>query len=77
LPAATEGESGGAEAQARGRMDQLNDLVAQLLAALEERGAPDAVALADLLRLEQHLADSLGIVRRLVDAIVRREGSTL
>jgi mevalonate kinase len=58
-------------------MDQLNDLVAQLLAALEERGAPDAVALADLLRLEQHLADSLGIVRRLVDAIVRREGSTL
>jgi hypothetical protein len=55
----------------------LNDLVAQLLAALEERGAPDAVALADLLRLEQHLADSLGIVRRLVDAIVRREGSTL
>jgi hypothetical protein len=58
-------------------MDQLNDLVVQLLAALEERGAPDAVALADLLRLEQHLADSLGIVRRLVDAIVRREGSTL
>lgn len=58
-------------------MDQLNDLVAQLLAALEERGAPDAVALADLLRLEQHLADSLRIVRRLVDAIVRREGSSL
>lgn len=58
-------------------MDQLNDLVGQLLAALEERGAPDAVALADLLRLEQHLADSLGIVRRLVDAIVRRESSSL
>lgn len=58
-------------------MDQFNDLVAQLLAGLEERGAPDAVALADLLRLEQHLADSLRIVRRLVDAIVRREGSSL
>lgn len=52
-----------------------NELVAQLLAALEERGAPDAIALADLLRLEQHLADSLGIVRRLIDALVRRQQS--
>lgn len=53
------------------------ELVGQLLAALEERGAPDAISLADLLRLEQHLADSLQIVRRLADAIVRREASSL
>jgi len=49
-----------------------DDLVAQLLAALEERGAPDALALADLMRLEQHLLDSLRIVRQQIDALVRR-----
>lgn len=49
------------------------ELVAQLVAALEERGAPEAIALTDLMRLEQHLLDSLGIVRRQIDALIRRE----
>jgi hypothetical protein len=48
------------------------DLVAQLLAALEERGAPEAIAVADLLRLEQHLSDAARIVRRLLDSTIRR-----
>lgn len=52
-------------------MDQ-DALAARIVDELEERGAPDAFALADLMRLEQHLADSLGIVRRQIDALVRR-----
>lgn len=54
-------------------MDSHEDLAAALLAALEERGAPDAIAIADLLRLEQALTDSLGIVRRQIEALIRRE----
>lgn len=53
-------------------MDLPNDLVAQLLAALEERGAPDAIVLADLLRAEKNLVEALGVVRRLIDTIVRQ-----
>jgi hypothetical protein len=49
-----------------------DDLTRELIAALEERGAPDALAIADLVRLEQHLTDSLRIVRIQLDAIVRR-----
>jgi hypothetical protein len=49
-----------------------DDLTRELIAALEERGAPDALAIADLMRLEQHLTDSLRIVRVQLDAIVRR-----
>jgi hypothetical protein len=47
-------------------------LAAAILEALEERGAPDALAVADLMRLEQNLSDSLRLVRRQIDAIVRR-----
>jgi hypothetical protein len=52
-----------------------NDLVAQLLAALEERGAPDAIALTDLLRVEQQLMDSLKIIRQQIEALIRRANS--
>jgi hypothetical protein len=49
-----------------------DDLVRQLLDALDERGAPSAIVLADLMRLEKSLGDSLAMIRRLIDSIVRR-----
>jgi hypothetical protein len=47
-------------------------LVSRLIAALEEKGVPEAAALADLMRLEQYLASSLRIVRSQIDTIIRR-----
>jgi hypothetical protein len=47
------------------------ELVADLLDGLERRGAVDGSAAVDLMRLEQNLAGSLSIVRRLVEAHVR------
>jgi hypothetical protein len=49
-----------------------DDVARELIAALEERGAPDAIAIADLMKLEQHLRDSLRIIQRQIDALVRR-----
>lgn len=53
------------------------DIVRALLEALDQHRAPEGIALADLMRIEAHLTDSLRIVRTLIDAVVRREGSGL
>jgi hypothetical protein len=54
-----------------------DELVTQLVAALEERGAPDAIALTDLIRVEQNLVDALRLVRQQIDALVRRASSKI
>ncbi len=53
-------------------MDSPDELADALIRRLEERGAPAAIALADLMMLEHHLADSLRLVRGQIDALVRQ-----
>lgn len=46
-------------------------IVADLMAALNEAGAPEAMRLLELTRAESELADALGVIRREIDRIVR------
>jgi hypothetical protein len=48
-----------------------DELIRDLMDALERRSVPDATWLLDLLRVERTLMDSLAIVRREIDAIIR------
>lgn len=47
-----------------------SELVNELLAALEKKGAPDALQLLDLMRVERELGDALRVVRGLIESIV-------
>lgn len=53
------------------------DLARALIEALEERGVPAGLTLADLMMLEHHLSDSLRIVRTMIDIVTRSGGSGL
>lgn len=48
-----------------------DDLVEALVEGLATRGAPEAMHLADLMRVERELADALAVIRREIDLIVR------
>jgi len=47
------------------------ELVSELLARLRAEGVPGGMWLLELERVERSLADSLAVVRRMTDAIVR------
>jgi mevalonate kinase len=47
------------------------EIVEDLLSALQERGAAEGMKLLELVRLEQTLMDALAFVRREIDAIAR------
>jgi hypothetical protein len=46
--------------------------IEEIVAALEEAGAPEGAELLDLMRAEQELVDVLAVLRRQIAAIVRR-----
>jgi mevalonate kinase len=52
-----------------------DELVDELMARLEARGAPAGGTLLDLMRAEQNLVDALGVIRRQIAAIVRATAS--
>lgn len=65
--AAPDGRGSGVALDERER----HELVADLLAALESRGAPEATNLLDLMRCERNLLDALATVRRQIAIIVQ------
>lgn len=48
-----------------------NDLAAEIVQALEERGVPDGAWLVDIGRVRCALQDADSVLRRLEDAIIR------
>lgn len=49
-----------------------HELVEDLLAALDARGAPEATQLLDLMRCERNLVDALATIRRQIALIVQQ-----
>jgi mevalonate kinase len=54
--------------------DDRRQLIDDLLQALDTRHVVDGTRLIELMRTEQNLLDSLTVVRRLIDSIVRNAG---
>lgn len=53
-------------------MNDRRELVEEILAGLEARGAGDGLQLLDLMRAEQQLVDVLAVLRRQISALVRQ-----
>jgi hypothetical protein len=53
-----------------------NELVDNLIAALEVRGVPQGAWLVDISRVRQSLQEADGLLRRLEDAIIRDASSS-
>jgi hypothetical protein len=62
-------------APAAGEMEP-NELVDNLIAALEVRGVPQGAWLVDISRVRQSLQEADGLLRRLEDAIIRDASSS-
>jgi hypothetical protein len=52
------------------------ELIDDLLKALDERHAGEGAQLLDLMRAEQNLVDTLAVIRKLIDVIVRTATSS-
>jgi mevalonate kinase len=54
--------------------DDRRQLINDLLQALDTRQVVEGTRLIELMRMEQNLLDSLALVRRLIDSLVRNAG---
>lgn len=56
--------------------NERQELITDLLHALDERHVGEGGHLLDLMRAEQNLLDALGVIRRAIDLIVRAAGGS-